>query len=181
MYKIAFILEYKTFIFWSLVFSRGLGCGARRGAACTRRCKCGSRPGSMARALGVRSRGILASNHGVAFRRARAEQDNRKPKYQPFCSPSYVRQNTRFKISPFLQRRTLLCVCGPVLCVCGHCVCVCVLCMCYVWMCVRVCGSVRLCAGTPHFSFLIFFALVAAAAVRIMSSVSHRPSSFQAL
>ena len=45
----------------------------------------------------------------------------------------------------------------------------------------RVCGSVRLCAGTPHFSFLIFFALVAAAAVRIMSSVSHRPSSFQAL
>ena len=37
------------------VFSRVLGCGARRGPACTPRCKCGSRPSSVARALGVQS------------------------------------------------------------------------------------------------------------------------------
>ena len=36
------------------VFSGALGRGARRGPVCTR-CKCGSWPGSMARALGVQS------------------------------------------------------------------------------------------------------------------------------
>ena len=29
-------------------------------------------------------------------------------------------KSNRFKLSPFLQRRTLLCACGPLLCVCGH-------------------------------------------------------------
>ncbi|CAM9513436.1 unnamed protein product, partial [Laminaria digitata] len=38
--------------------SRASCCGARRGSACTLRCKCGPRPGSVARALGVQSRAI---------------------------------------------------------------------------------------------------------------------------
>ena len=80
------ILGYRTWLFWSQVpayilpeyiimykidcsgmqnfslpatrvFSR-VGCGARKGLACTPRCKCGSRPGSVARTLGVQGREI---------------------------------------------------------------------------------------------------------------------------
>ena len=51
------------------VFSRALGCGARRGPACTRRRR-RSRPGSVAHALGVHSRRNLASDRGIAFRPA---------------------------------------------------------------------------------------------------------------
>ena len=40
------------------VVSRALGCGARRGGACTPRRKCGSWPGSVARALGIQIRAI---------------------------------------------------------------------------------------------------------------------------
>ena len=57
MYKIYFFPEYKTFLLRPRVFSRALDCGARRGPACTRR-KFMSRPGSVARALGVQSREI---------------------------------------------------------------------------------------------------------------------------
>ena len=53
---IAFFAHCPAFHFWPRVFSRALGCGERRGAACTQRHKCGSRPGSVARAPGVQSR-----------------------------------------------------------------------------------------------------------------------------
>ena len=56
--KLCVLPEYKTSLFRPRVFSRALGCGARRRPACTPRCKCGSRSGSVARALGVRSREI---------------------------------------------------------------------------------------------------------------------------
>ena len=61
------ILTYRMHFFRNTIFSlavgrgscaRALGCGARRGTPCTRRCKCGPRPGSVARALGVQSRAI---------------------------------------------------------------------------------------------------------------------------
>ena len=48
------ILGTQNFLFWPRVFSRALGCGARRGPDCTRY-KCASRPGSVASALGVQS------------------------------------------------------------------------------------------------------------------------------
>ena len=54
--KLTFFQGYNSFIILPRVFSRALGCGARRGPACTPWCKCGSRPGSVARALGVQSR-----------------------------------------------------------------------------------------------------------------------------
>ena len=56
--KCTFFAEYKSFLFRPWVFSRDLGCGARRGAACTPQRKFGSRPGFVARALGVQSREI---------------------------------------------------------------------------------------------------------------------------
>ena len=125
-------------------------------------------PGGLRGACSGRSKSRnLASNRGVAFREARAEQDNGKPTCQLFCSDKPRQNNTRFKLSPFLQRRTLLCVCG-------HCLCVCVLRMCYVCA-----GLVCVFVLEPHMS-ACFFALLLAAAVRIMS-VSHRPSSSQAL
>ena len=41
--KCKFFAEYKTFALRPRVFSRALGCGARRGPACTPPLKCGSR------------------------------------------------------------------------------------------------------------------------------------------
>ena len=48
----------ELFLFRPRIFSRALGRGSRGGGACTPRCKCGSRPDSVARALGVQSREI---------------------------------------------------------------------------------------------------------------------------
>ena len=45
-----------TFHLRPRVFSRAVGCGARRGAACTPRRKRGSRPRPVGRALGLQSR-----------------------------------------------------------------------------------------------------------------------------
>ena len=56
--KCAFFCHRPAFLFRPRVFSHALGCGARRGAACTPRRECGSRPGSVTRALGVQSRAI---------------------------------------------------------------------------------------------------------------------------
>ena len=50
--------EYNTFLFRPRVFSPALGCRASGGHAYTPWCKCGSRPGSVARVLGVHSRQI---------------------------------------------------------------------------------------------------------------------------
>ena len=72
--KIVFFQEYRTFLFRPRVFPSVLGCGARREPASTPRCKCGSRPGSVSRALGVQRSRNLARNHGIAFRPARANQ-----------------------------------------------------------------------------------------------------------
>ena len=59
-------------------FSRALGCGARTRPASTLRRKCGPRPGSLERTLGVHSR-TAALFHGIAFRRARAKQVDENP------------------------------------------------------------------------------------------------------
>ena len=53
--KCIFFKRSHAFLRRPWVFSRALGCGARREPACTSRRKCGSRPGSVARALGVQS------------------------------------------------------------------------------------------------------------------------------
>ena len=62
------------------VFSHSSGCGARRRPIGTLRRTPGSRPSSAARALDGRSPLSLASNHGIAFRPARANQARANPK-----------------------------------------------------------------------------------------------------
>ena len=82
-----FLRKKKKNLFRPRVVARSLGCGARREPACTSRYKCRSRPGSVARALGVQRREKMASNHGIAYRRAtsiylvlsRADQAHGKP------------------------------------------------------------------------------------------------------
>ena len=76
--------EYKTFLLWPRVFSRALGCGARRGLACTPRCKCGSRAASVARALGVQNRGIWRVTTGSLC----DESQPTRPVENPHCSAS---------------------------------------------------------------------------------------------
>ena len=68
------------------VFSRALGYGARRGArlnTTAQVCVPGGRRGACSGRSKLRN---LASNHGVAFRGARAEQGNGKPTCQQVCS-----------------------------------------------------------------------------------------------
>ena len=115
------------------VFSRGLGCRARRGAACTPRRKTGSRAGSATRALSVQSREIwqvITGSFSVELRRA--EQDNGKPACQLFCSTAVKGSNNRLKLSSGLQLRTLLCLCGPTM------LCVVMMYACVLCACVRV-------------------------------------------
>ena len=90
--KLTFFPEYKTFLFRPRVFCRALGCGERRGPDCTPRCKCGSRPGSAGRALGVRSRVIWQVTTGSLS----AELEPTRPMETP-------------KMSLFLLRALLLC------------------------------------------------------------------------
>ena len=52
--------------FYYNLFSSGNGCETRRGPACTPRRKFGSRPGCVARALGVQSREIWPCNRTIA-------------------------------------------------------------------------------------------------------------------
>ena len=86
------ILTPLFLIFRPRVFSRALGRGAHRTPACTPRCKCGTRPGSVARALGLQMSRNLASNHGIAFRQARAPPGPCQPQkchvFSFFFSPS---------------------------------------------------------------------------------------------
>ena len=77
--KLTFVPEYFTLLVRPRVFSRTLGCVARRETACTPRRKCEPRPSSVARALGLRSREFWKLNYGESFRLARAKQDNGDP------------------------------------------------------------------------------------------------------
>ena len=111
-------------------FSRDLGCGACRRIACTPRCKCGSRPGSVARALGVQSREIWQVIAGLLCNQLEPTRPTQTPKMS-FCScfsplsaaavsevpqkpskskakqPRYNSSRTS-SVSPKLQSRTVL-------------------------------------------------------------------------
>ena len=71
------------------VFSRTLGCGARRRLACTPRRKRESRPGSVACDLGVQKSRNLTNNRGEGFRRARAKQVHGNPELPHFSVPIF--------------------------------------------------------------------------------------------
>ena len=112
----------------------------------------------------------------IAFRRARAAQDNGQPAFKLFCSTEPHGNNTRLKRPPLFQPQTAtMRVWTLLMLVC----CVCALCP-----CVRVCV---LCAASPLFSFGIFTLLAAAAdaaaaaAAAAVSCLYHTVPSSKAL
>ena len=103
------------------VVSHALGCGVRRGPARTPRRKCGSRPGSVARALGVQSRAIWKVIAGSLSAEPEPTRPIETKKYRSFHLsvavyeiPEAVKgkaatvQQPCFNIFPWWQPRTVL-------------------------------------------------------------------------
>ena len=112
-------------------FSRALGYGARRGAACTPRRKFESRAGSLARTLGVQSREISQVSTGLLSAELKPSKTMENPHTrtcQLFCSPVPCCKGqqdgniNRCKLYSLLEPRTLLCVRGHDVCVYALCV-----------------------------------------------------------
>ena len=91
-YQKHFFCTFARFLGRPRVFSRALSCGALRGAACTPRCKCRSRPGSVALALGVQSREIWQVIAGLLS----DQLESTRPMQAPKC-PLYI---SFFHLSP---------------------------------------------------------------------------------
>ena len=73
------------------VTSRALGCGVRRGPACTPRRKFGSRAGSVARALGVQSREIwqvITGSLSAELEPSKATENPHVRRFAPHCCNS---------------------------------------------------------------------------------------------
>ena len=121
------------------VFSRALGCEARRGAACTPRRKFGSRAGSVARALGGQCREIWQVITGSLSVELTPSKKMENAHVSHCCKAQQHGNNNRLKLSPVLQLQTLLCVGGSLLYMCGHDVCVYALCVHVHRVRVRVC------------------------------------------
>ena len=77
--KCFFFPEYKIFLLRPRIFSHALGGGARRGAAGTLRRKAWGPAGLRGASCGRSKSRDPASNHGIAFRPARAKQAHGKP------------------------------------------------------------------------------------------------------
>ena len=131
------------------VFLRALGCGARRGPACTPRWKLGSQAGSVARALGVQSHEIWQVITGSLFRGASAEQDYRKPACQLFCSAA-VKALYFVAATVYSSSRTSLLVCVDHYYARVDIVYVSVLCV-LRYVCVSACGSAYFGCWNPTF------------------------------
>ena len=100
-------------------------------------------PGGVRGACSGRSKSRnLASNHGVAFRGARAEQDNGKPTCQPLrhcCNAQQYGNINRFKLYSVLELRALLGAYVDHFCACVVMMYACIaLCVCSVYMCTCV-------------------------------------------
>ena len=120
------------------VFSRAVGCGACRAAACTPRREFGPRAGFVARALGVQSSEIWQVITGLLSAALGPCKTLQNAHASHCCKVQQHDNNNRFKLSSVILR-TLLCVCGPLIYMCGHDVCVYALCV------LRV--RVRVCTG----------------------------------
>ena len=153
MYKIVFFRKTNVFLFQSRVFYRALGCGTRRGLACTRQCKW-FQAGLHGACFGCSNSRSLASNHGVAFREARAEQGNGKPTFKLyffFFSPllyshsATVRHSRQASPVVTASDTTYACVDTVYACVC----CVCVS--------VRVCTGLCTCWHLEELPLVSFF------------------------
>ena len=141
--------QFHAFLRRPWVFSRALGCGARRGPACTPRRKFGSRAGSVARALGVQSREIWQVITGLLSADLESSKTMGTHMSSHCCKTRQHVNSNRFELSSVSQLRTLLCVCGPLLRMCGYDAWMYALCVCsvYVCACVRVCLLLMLALG----------------------------------
>ena len=90
------------------------------------------------------------SNHGVAFRGARGDQDNGKATCPLFCSA--VLKVIYFAAATVYNSTRTSSLCGPLLCECGHCL-SCLCCVCYgTCACVQVRAGLCICVLEPHIS-----------------------------
>ena len=108
--------------------SGGLGCGERRGTACTPRRKLGSRADSVALSLGIQSREIRQVITGSLSAKLAPSKTMENPHVSAVSLHCCI-SSTSWQLQHNSSRTSSLC--GPLLCVCGHCVCVYVLCVCY--------------------------------------------------
>ena len=128
------------------VFSGALGCGARRGPACTPRHKFVPRAAPVTRALDVPTREIWQRHHRVAEPRKTVEYPHSALLLLAFlhcCTATQPRYTTRASSFPCCYRHGLLHVCGHYFCVCAVCA------------CVRVCAGLCMCVlalGRASFS-----------------------------
>ena len=101
------------------VFSRTVGCGHEGGPPVYHG---GSlSPGPLRGACSGRSRSRnLASNHGVALRGDRVEQDDGEPTCRLICSNSV---NALYMVAATVKSSRTSILCGPPLSTCGHCIC----------------------------------------------------------
>ena len=112
--------------------------GHAGGPPVPRRCKCGSRPGSMARALGVQSRENWKVTAGSLSAELEPSKTMENQHAGHCCKAQKHGDINRFKLSSVIQLRTLLWACRPLLYMCGHDVCVYALCVCLCVLRVRV-------------------------------------------
>ena len=98
--------EYKSFLCRPRVFSRALGCGARRGAPVCDGASVGpgGAPWRVLWAFKVAKSGKYPQGR---FPRSQSRPRQWKTNISRFPSTEPRQNNTRFKFSPFLQRRTL--------------------------------------------------------------------------
>ena len=168
--------------------SRALGCGARRGLACTPRRMFRSRTGSVERALGVQSREISQEITGLLSAELELSKTMENPHVSCFAPPMTMTCLVIF-IVLHCCKSSLLCgshgttrikfVWTTTMRVWTLHMLVCSV---YVMVRVLVSRCVRVCIGVlePHVSDFFCFFFSACCCCRIMS-VSHRPSSSQAL
>ena len=111
MYQFDFLDIYTPFPAARGSLPRALGCGARRGPACTPRRKLGSRPGCVAGDLGVQSREIWQINTAVVSLYAELEPSKTTESshfsfypfvFAPLLHSHAATGDTRFKLSPLL-------------------------------------------------------------------------------
>ena len=75
----------RRFLFWPLAFSRALGCGARRVAACTLGASLGPGRGPWRVLCAFKVTRELASNHGIAFRLTEPRRTTETPNCKVFA------------------------------------------------------------------------------------------------
>ena len=127
MYRCVFFSHLHVFLRRPWVPSRALGCGACTGPVCTQRCKCGSRAGSVALALGVQSREIWQVITGWLSVELLVEPSKTMENPYVRCFATLLQKFSTWWQPRYKSSRASS-LCGLLLRVCGHWKCVFVVC-----------------------------------------------------